>query len=392
MLHRLIPLLLLSALAGCESLPRTPFTAEEQAKAEIPGLPGARFWADAPDVAREASRLSRQQERNLTYLALSGGGGDGAYGAGILNGWTKAGGRPQFTIVSGVSTGALIAPFAFLGPAYDDTLRELYTGGLGATLVDSPNPIGALFGAGVFDNNRLRDLVRRFVTPDMVAQVAAEHAKGRRLLIVTTNLDAQRPVIWNMGEIAAAGTDESLRLFQDVMTASASVPGVFTPELITARANGRYFQEMHVDGGVTSNVFILPQDFLVRDPRVLQKGSRARFFVILNGKIEPSFSVVDNRTAEIAGRAVTTMTQVQTVATLRATSAFARRNGIGFNLTYIGKEVPDGGSLGFDTSYMRKIYDYGYQKALSREAWRSDLPRPGDADFEARTMTVQAER
>jgi predicted acylesterase/phospholipase RssA len=361
-----------ACLAACESLPRTPFTAEQQATATVPGLPDVRFWADSETAAREAARFT-QQSRRFTYLALSGGGGDGAFGAGLLNGWTQTGTRPEFTVVSGVSTGALMAPFAFLGPAYDGILGAIYTSGLGITLVDSPNLINAIFGSGIFDNNRLRSLVSQFATEDIVAQIAEEHRKGRRLLMVTTNLDAQRPVIWNMGAIAASGAPNAVELFRSVMTASASIPGVFSPTLIPAESEGNLFREMHVDGGVTANVFILPQDILVRNPRIMA-GRGSNIYVIMNGKIEPSFDVVRNRTTDIVGRAVSTMTQVQSRTTLQATYAFTRRNGIGFNLASIPDDFPSGGSMGFDTDYMRRVYAYGYERGSSGTAFSRSLP------------------
>jgi len=361
------------ALAACGTVPRVPFTADQQAEANVPGFRDVRFWADSQTVAREAARFSQQHPGEFSYLALSGGGGDGAFGAGLLNGWTQAGGRPAFTVVSGVSTGALMAPFAFLGPAYDGTLRDIYTGGFGITLVDSPSLINAVFGSGVFDGNRLRSLVRKFVTDRVVAQIADEHRKGRRLLMLTTNLDAQRPVIWNMGAIAASGSPDAAEMFRSVMTASASIPGVFAPTLIPAESNGHVFSEMHVDGGVTANVFILPQDVLLQSPRLLA-GRQANFYVIMNGKIEPSFDVVRNRTTDIAGRAISTMTQVQSRATLQATHTFARRNGIGFHLAFIPEDVPDGGSMGFDTGYMRGIYAYGYERSLSGRIWSTTPP------------------
>lgn len=360
-------------LAGCGALPRNHFTAADQAEANVPGMPDVRFWATAGSSARQAAQFNPRSLRDLNYLALSGGGGDGAFGAGLLNGWTWTGTRPEFAIVSGVSTGALIAPFAFLGSAYDDTLREIYTGGYGSNLLESPSLINAIFGSAVFDNNRLRSLVQRFVTPEVVAEVAREYLKGRRLLIVTTNLDAQRPVIWNMGAIAASGSPDAVELFRSVMTASASIPGVFTPTLITALADGRLFQEMHVDGGVTANVFILPQDIVTQNVRP-GPGMRVSFYVVMNGKIEPSFTVVGNRATEIVGRAVTTMTQVQSWSTLQATHDFARRNGFGFNLAYIEADMPEGGSMGFDREYMRRIYAYGYDQALSQTVWKRNLP------------------
>ncbi len=191
---------------------------------------------------------------------------DGAYGAGVLNGWTEAGTRPSFSMVSGVSTGALIAPFAFLGPDYDATLRDVYTSGVAASLLDAPNPFNAIFGSGLFGNTRLRELVAKYIDETFVAAVAAEHAKGRMLFVVTTNLDPSAPPSGTWGRIASLRTPEALNLFRDVVAASASLPVVFPPMLVTAEANGRRFEEMHVDGGVTAPVLTLPEAFRCATP------------------------------------------------------------------------------------------------------------------------------
>jgi predicted acylesterase/phospholipase RssA len=190
-----------------------------------------RRYADEP---ASAFLKTNAGARAGPYLALSGGGADGAYGAGVLNGWSAAGTRPEFSVVSGVSTGALIAPFAFLGPAYDATLRDVYTSGVAENLLNTPNIVHALFGSGLFGNTHLRGLVARYVGQDMLGAIATEHARGRRLLVVTTNLDTQRTVIWDMGRIAAIRSPQALNLFRDVLAASASIPVVFPPMLIGA--------------------------------------------------------------------------------------------------------------------------------------------------------------
>jgi predicted acylesterase/phospholipase RssA len=260
-------------LAGCTA-PRIPYTAADEAAAEIPNMPNVRAFAD---VSAPKFRKTLCTNVNLNaapgraaapaYLALSGGGADGAYGAGVLNGWTASGTRPEFTIVSGVSTGALISPFAFLGPSYDGVLRRVYTSGVAASLLGSPRLQPVLFGSGLFGSKPLRELVARHVDQPMVAQIAAEYAKGRCLVVVTTDLDAQRAVVWDMGRIASYGSPASLELFRDVLTASASIPVVFSPVFIDVQANGRAFQEMHVDGGVTAPVFTLPEVFLLSNAR-----------------------------------------------------------------------------------------------------------------------------
>jgi predicted acylesterase/phospholipase RssA len=377
-LYRQLPvrsLALLAAMfivAGCSSLPRTPYTASEAASSKVLGLGELRVYADEPastflktDVSYRAGPLS--------YLALSGGGADGAYGAGVLNGWTAAGTRPRFSAVSGVSTGALIAPFAFLGPAYDATLRDIYTSGIAESLLHTPNIVHALFGSGLFGNTHLRELVARYVSQDMLAAIAAENAKGRRLLIVTTNLDTQRTVIWDMGRIAAIGSAPALELFRDVLAASASIPVVFPPMLINAEASGRRFQEMHVDGGVTAPVLTLPEAFLLRNG-AFARGLRMNIYILVNDKVERDFQLVQNSTIDIAARASASVTKTQIRSVLYETYDFARRNNFGFNLTYIDRDVPSPGSFGFDTSYMRSLYQYGYDKARTGDFWTKAPP------------------
>jgi predicted acylesterase/phospholipase RssA len=220
-------------LGACASGPRTPVTESDQLAAIPIGASGVRYWADAPASTYDSARRAVTQEgRPFTYLALSGGGGGGAYGAGILNGWTESGTRPELTMVSGASTGALIAPFAFLGPTYDKVLMQMYTSGEAARLIGKPNRLGVIFGDGLFDRERLRRLVERYLNDDLVAAIAREDQKGRRLLVITTNLDADRAVIWDMRAIAERGGPKVFRLLRDVLAASASVPVLFAPQLI----------------------------------------------------------------------------------------------------------------------------------------------------------------
>ena len=368
------PFALLAAMfivTGCSSLPRTAYTASDAASSTILDLSELRRYADEPASAFKANVNSRAGP--LSYLALSGGGADGAYGAGVLNGWTAAGTRPQFTVVSGVSTGALIAPFAFLGPAYDATLRDVYTSGIAESLLDTPSIVHALFGSGLFGNTQLRELVARYVDQDMLAAIAAEYARGRSLLIVTTNLDTQRTVIWDMGRIATIGSPQALNLFRDVLAASASIPVVFPPMLIDAEANGHRFQEMHVDGGVTAPVLTLPEAFLLRNGS-LARGLRMNIYILVNDKVERDFRLVPNSTIDIAARASASVMKTQIRSVLFETYDSARRNNFGFNLTYIARDFPSPGSSGFETGYMRSLYQYGFDKAKTGNFWAKAPP------------------
>lgn len=343
------------SLAACTSLPRTPYTAADARASRVLDIDGLRRYADEP-----ITKFSFEQDKvtgSRTYLALSGGGADGAYGVGVLNGWTAARNRPIFSVVSGVSTGGLIAPFAFLGSQYDDTLRELYTSGIAESLLNDP---------------RLRELVARYVGPEIMAQVARENAKGRRLLVVTTDLDTQRTAIWDMGKIAAVGTPEALKLFRDVMAASASIPLVFPPILIQAEAQGRRFQEMHVDGGVTAPVLTLPEALLFQGR--LPDNAKMDIYILVNKKIERDFELVANSTIDVASRSLSSITQSQTRAIIFSTYDFAQRNHLGFHLSYIGRDYPPPPSEGFDTGYMRALYQYGYEKAAGGQAWTSRMP------------------
>lgn len=342
-------------------------------------MPGVRFFADAPasqfmvDVRRIAEGAAAREEGGIIYLALSGGGADGAYGAGILNGWTDSGKRPEFTIVSGVSTGALIAPFAFLGARYDPVLKEIYTNGSGETLLGTANVLNMVFGSGLYGNQHLHEMVARYIDQATLANIAREHARGRRLFIVTTNLDMRRAVIWDMGAIAANGSAEALALFHDVLTASASVPVVITPMFIDVTANGRQFQEMHVDGSVSAPVFTLPEAYLLGNAKLV-KTSHASIYILMNDKIDPGVDVVPDNTIDIASRTSSTFFMTQARSIILGTYQFAHRNGIGFNLTYIDRDVPEAGGLGLNNANMRHLYDYGYDRARSGAFWEKVPP------------------
>src|SRR6266496_948748 len=365
-------LALVLSIAGCSSLPRTSYTGSDAASSTVLDLSELRRYADEPASSFLKADV-RFRAGALSYLALSGGGADGAYGAGVLNGWSAAGTRPEFSVVSGVSTGALIAPFAFLGPAYDAALRDVYTSGIAESLLRTPSIVRAVFGSGLFVNTHLRELVARYVDQDMLETIAAENAKGRKLLVITTNLDTQRTVIWDMGRIAALRSTQALSLFRDVLAASASIPVVFPPMQINAEANGRRFQEMHVDGGVTAPVLTLPDAFLLRNG-AFAKGVRMHIFILINNKVERDFQLVPNNTIDIAARASASVTKTQTRSVLYETYNVARRNNFGFNLTYIDKDLPSPSSFDFETSYMRSLYQYGYDKAKTGNFWAKAPP------------------
>jgi len=375
-------------LAACAYIPREPFTAQEQAIADIPGIPNARFWVDGTDAElREFVRGSAltgaaSSTGSFEVLALSGGAYDGAFGAGVINGWTASGTRPKFAIVTGVSAGALIAPLAFLGPSYDARLQEAFAG-TAAQFLGDLGGVFSLLGTAEVRRQSLVELVDAFVDYDLLRAVAAEHAKGRRLFVVTTNLDAQRGVVWDMGAIASAGP-QARDLFRDVLVASASIPGIFGPTYIEVQANGRRFREMHIDGGATTQVFILP-DVVFATGRGLTtpKGTPAQLWVVINNRLTPEFEVVEAGILSEVPRAFSTLIKASAKGTLYAASTYV---GPGhFHLTYIDQGFEDllksnpGLQPGFNAAYMQTLFRYGYNKALSARPWLSSVPLPGNA-------------
>jgi predicted acylesterase/phospholipase RssA len=261
-------------LVGCAALPRgRAVPSELQDRALLPGFtPVVRTWGaglnpefeqDLIDsIRREQEWRSAQGETGdlpqAEFLALSGGGADGAFGAGLLCGWTERGDRPQFKAVTGISTGALIAPFAFLGAEYDHVLREVYTKTRTKDLLVARGLLAALTSDALSDNAPMWKYLAKYVDQHLVERIAAEYRKGRVLVIGTTNLDARRAVLWNIGAIAASGHPKSLELIRTLMIASASIPAAFPPVLIDVEVDGKRYQEMHVDGGAMTQVFLYP--------------------------------------------------------------------------------------------------------------------------------------
>lgn len=316
-------------IAGCAAaIARNPVPPALEADAQVVGMGAApiRFWGDqlppnADAIVKEkwaqvrANRpelLANGRRPVVNFLALSGGGSDGAFGAGILNGWTAAGSRPEFDLVTGVSTGALTAPFAFLGPKYDAALKEVFTTSDSKDIAIARPVRGLLGGDSLASNAPLAGVVAHYVTPEFLAEVAAEHRKGRRLLIGTTNLDAERPVIWDMGAIATSGSPEALELFRTVLLSSAAIPAVFPPGFIKVAADGATYEEMHVDGGATREVFLVPTQFMASktDGRLGINPVR-RAYIIRNGHVSPEYKPVKARTLSIAGRAVSSLIKSQ---------------------------------------------------------------------------------
>jgi len=360
---------------------------DAESRATIPGMTGIRYWADGDttgmiqdaheSVAREQAYLASMGHQGplppADFLAISGGGENGAFGAGLLVGWSAAGTRPTFKGVTGISTGALTAPFAFLGPAYDEKLREVYTT-ITAKDVLEPRGLlaGALFNDAMADNAPLRKTVARYFDQSVLDAIAVEHKKGRILLIGTTNLDARRPIIWNIGKIAASGQPGALELVQKILVASAAIPGAFPPMMIDVEVDGKHYQEMHVDGGASAQVFLYPPGLNVRSSGVVRKRT---LFVIRNARLNPDWAQVDRATMTIASRAISSLIQTQGVGDLYRIYLIAQRDGFDFNLAYIPKSFTRVLKEPFETAYMNALFQVGYNLAAKGYPWAKAPPR-----------------
>jgi hypothetical protein len=384
--------LLLAALVlpAC-SMARFPAPpAEQSEQMQVLGIPNARFWIDRGSggllrevqeaAAREAATLPPEQLLNrppANYLAISGGGDNGAFGAGLLVGWTASGQRPEFQVVTGVSAGALTAPFAFLGPAYDPQLREVFTAVAPPDILLFRRFAGALlFGDSLADTGPLFRLIERQVNEEMMQAIAREYRRGRLLLIGTTNLDLQRPVVWNIGAIAASGHPDAIGLFRKILLASASIPGAFPPVFTDVEIGGQRYQEMHVDGGAASQMFLYPASLDISYSSLDGPIRRERTaYLIRNARMDPDWATTTRHVFAISRRAIATSIYFSGLNDVVRIFMTTQRDGVRFRLAYIDGEFGKDRPEAFDTEYMRALFDHGYQRARHGNPW-SDAP-PG---------------
>ena len=375
---------LLAACAGVRLLPAPP--ADLAPDAAVPGYADVRSWGDESfsftnSRIDETKRFLQREiaagndlpnDGTIDVLLLSGGGSDGAYGAGLLNGWTDRGGRPEFWVVTGISTGALIAPFAFAGPEFDRQLELFYTNTRTDDLI-TLRLFDALTGSllGLADTTSLVAIVDQALTPELLDRIAAEHARGRRLLIGTTNLDAQRPVVWDVGKIAASGRPDARRLIRDILLASSAIPGAMPPVQIEVEAGGRLYSEMHVDGGVTRQLFFLPPGLRL-DALSPLLGDQLRIgtvYLLRNTKLAPHYAETEPGIVPITSRAISTLIKFSGVANVEVVREQARTNGFALKVTAVPEGFHHTEEEMFDPKYMRALYEVGYDGAFGGDPW-----------------------
>lgn len=349
-------------------------------QAEPRGFSGVRLSVGEAETAlrNAADRLAPERpffsREPFNILALSGGAAGGAFGAGLLVGLSRAGRRPDFAIVTGVSTGALIAPFAFLGSSRDQELVRAYTGGEAAKLL-SLRRLATAFGPGVFRAAPLEALVAPYVTRALLDDIAGEHARGRRLLVATTDLDRQATSIWDLGAVASHPGPDAVRLFRDLLVASASFPGLFAPKLIEVEANGETYQEMHVDGGASAPLFVMPAA-LLQWREVGRRLRRGRVYVIVNTVLSGQPRPVQPGLGPVLIRSLDTVLRFSYHQALSVTTTWCARHGLPLSVASIPQTFDGLNLLRFESATMQRIFDHAVELATTGQVWLSPTPEP----------------
>jgi len=345
----------------------------------VGGIPSDSFKKDFIKLLEQEEKanfsfLDFKKIRTYSVLAISGGAANGAYGAGLLNGWSHSGARPVFKVVTGVSTGAIIAPFAFLGTDYDGKLKEFYT-------KYSTRDVARMH----LSNNAftstwpLVQLIEKYFDEGLLKKIAVEYNNGRRLYVGTTNLDAQRLIIWDMGKIASIGDANSLKLFRKVILASVSIPMAFPPVYFNVEFQDKMYDEMHVDGGVVRQVFFLSDVIRGGDRAIKERGMDVsnihyKIYIIRNGYADAIWQEVPDKLSAIAGRSMDTMINAQSIGDMYQVYTFTQLGRGDFNLAYIPATYVSKAKQLFDPVEMRRLFDLGFEEAAQGYNWKKTPP------------------
>ena len=361
-------------LSACVTLPRASFTAADQGKASPPGFRQIRYTQDQLEYAANLrAAIKPDAQGHFNVLAISGGGANGAFGAGLLQAWARSGQEPHFQIVTGVSTGALTAPLVFAGGRWTELLKEAFSGPQTSRLLQSRG-LGGLFDTGLFSKAPLERLVRTYVTDDLVSAIAAEHAKGRRLLVGTTDLDTGQLVIWDLGAIASKGGAPARELMTQVLVASASIPGVFPPSMIPVQAGGRRFAEMHVDGQTDSAFLAIPRTVLLDQGATALSPFRVRLYVLVNGQLDSAFAVTPRSTIPILTRTLEAGAKASIRGLVLSTFEFCHYRGCDLMVASMPLTLSDA-PLDFSAAHLSALYAAGVAAEQSDKTWRTDALR-----------------
>jgi predicted acylesterase/phospholipase RssA len=404
--HRLLPetvlfcLICLLLLEGCAGLAvgESKSSVDGPPRAELPmtfrTLGSDRQFSELSSVTAAEQLRAERAGKSLTILALSGGGAGGAFGAGAVAGLTRAGTRPAFDVVTGVSAGALVAPFAFLGPKWDGQLLDAFTGVAGANLLQSRG-LGVIFGSSIYSGRPLRQLIDAYVSDEMIRAIAREAAKGRLLLVATTDVASGEPVIWDLGSIAKNGGASARTLFRDVLVASASVPGMFPPVIIRVAENGLNNDQAHIDGAATVPFFVPPA--LLQTARSVPGTGRVEVFIIVDGSLSEAARTTRLTARAILSRSIRVGLSHMLLTTLELTAATAQLEGADLQYSSLPAGYPLPNAFDFSARIRRPLFEYAYQCAEMGRFWSAFAHADDDKEMSQRitrseTMPCPADR
>lgn len=373
---------------GCATL-RHPVPQDLVTRAHIANMDDVRFVMGGSHTKMQESLLvSAKQEapgdfpagpggvKVYPILAISGGGANGAYGAGLLKGWSEEGSRPVFKVVTGVSTGAIIAPLAFLGKEYDPELEKVYTTMATKDVMANKLPLMSLFGDSFASNAPLARTIAKMADKKLLARIAVEHKRGRRLLVGTANLDAERFVIWDMGAIAVRGDVE---LFRKVILASAAIPVIFPPSVFHVEADGKSYDELHADGGTLTQVFVTYKllegmEGAAKSLGIDPSKIKGKLYIIRNGYMSPTYEKVKANLASLAQRSFDMLIDSQGVGDAYRIYVFTKERGNDYNLAFIPPDFKGDSKEMFDPEMMRRLFNRGYEDAVHGYKWHKVPP------------------
>jgi hypothetical protein len=396
-LPRLPGLLLLSlatAVVGCRSssgpdLNPPPHWANPHTDLSPTAEPYPVLEQDAAAALQVAAsrQASKPPAKPLNALCLSGGGQYGAYAVGLLAGWSARGDRPDFDVVTGISSGALIAPLAFLGPRYDPVLKEVWDNLETDQLFKyRPIPVHILRDKALASSDPMKALIARIITPQVMDDIRAAHRCGRRLFVGTSTLHARRLIVWDLGAVACSGHPEADELVRTILLATSSIPGLVPPVDLPVEVNGVTVCEQHTDGGAVAQTFLRLGG---HHPRPDPADPAARWlcgsnvYVIAGGKLYIDPIQGDLGFLSRATGAVSAALYALYRADLWRLYSFCQASGMGFHHTDIPRELPTPGrSTEFETETLRSMYAAGYQFSVSGKPWRQTPPgcEPGEEE------------
>jgi len=383
----------LVVISGCATLPRNPVPIDRIHEAQVVQAPDMRAFAGAisPIFQDDFVRSLHQEDtgdfinpetghKRYSALALSGGGSHGAFGAGFLYGWSKKGDRPSFKLVTGISTGALIAPFAFLGSSHDEQLRQVYTTVDTESIIKKLSLFRILTESESFTSSGpLQRLIRGNIDRNLLKDISRVHQEGRRLYIGTTHMDAQQLVVWNMGLIAELDTPEALELFQNILLASASIPTAMPPVFFSVEVDGEVYDEMHTDGGTITQVFFhggtMDLGRAGEEAGIqIENGAIGTLYVIRNGELDATPEQVPRNIKEISSKAMDTMIKTAALNNLFRMYVFAERDKSELLYVDIPRDFVSKAKEPFDVEEMNKLFDIGMKMGMSHDPWSRTIP------------------